>query len=52
MQNFSCEDFQGLLTTSFTGRKIIYKDVTDTTMDDAKTGGLQGNIYLIAVHSV
>ncbi|XP_052721935.1 uncharacterized protein LOC128192914 [Crassostrea angulata] len=43
MQNFSCEEFTGLLRSSFVGRKIIYKDVTDTTMDDAKLGGLQGD---------
>lgn len=43
MQNFSCEEFTGLLRSSFAGRKIIYKDVTDTTMDDAKLGGLQGD---------
>jgi hypothetical protein len=43
MQNFDCDGFDTLLTSSFVGRKIIYKDVTDTTMDDAKFGGMQGD---------
>ncbi|XP_048779886.2 uncharacterized protein LOC125683116 [Ostrea edulis] len=55
MQNFNCGEFTTLLTNAFVGRKLIYKDVTDTTMDDAKYGGIQGapsgTIYLTEIQN-
>ncbi|XP_061177023.1 uncharacterized protein LOC133185730 isoform X2 [Saccostrea echinata] len=55
IQNFDCEQFTKLLKSSYLGRKIIYKDVTDTTMDDAKLGGIQGvppgTIYLTEIQN-
>ena len=36
MSNFNIDTFNHLLTTKYFGRKILYKQSTDSTMDDAR----------------
>jgi len=41
--SFDIPLYEKILKTKEIGKKIIYKDVTETTMDDAEKAALSGN---------